>query len=139
MFALAASGLVLTGVLALDPRESMVEQKVDLVEVNHFHDESGKHVFDQLIFYDWCSRECRNQVVAWRLIKCQTQLPLKDWRRGDWCCRWNDNGVMRVVRSPAVRESWTQYDPELVEREVLPIGDRRELARPRRTARASTR
>ncbi|MEX2026593.1 MAG: hypothetical protein WEH44_04820, partial [Pirellulaceae bacterium] len=31
------------------------------------------------------------------------------------------------VRAATMRESWTQYDPELVEREYLPKEKRREL------------
>jgi hypothetical protein len=124
------SSLVLLGALCLDPHETAIEQHVDLIEVNHFHDECGKHVFDQLIFYDWCSRYCRNQVVAWRLIKSPAQLPIRDWKRGDYVCTWNDNGLLRSVRASSLRESWTQYDPELLEREILPLSERRELARP---------
>jgi hypothetical protein len=117
--------------MCLEPREAALEDCVALVEVNHFHDESGKHVFDQLIFYDWCRRLCRHQVVAWRLIKSPAQAPRRDWRRGDYCCSWSDSGVLRNVRATNLRETWTQYDPELIERGILPLSQRRELAAPR--------
>ena len=130
MNALAACGLLLANVISLEPRETALEDRVDLVEVNHFHDESGKHVFDQLIFYDWCRRVCRHQVVAWRLIKGPSPLPRRDWERRDYACTWSDSGVLRSVRAASLRETWTQYDPELAERDMLPLSQRRELASP---------
>ena len=39
---------------------------VDLIEVNHFYDENGKRVFDQLIFWDWKPAEAAHRVRAWR-------------------------------------------------------------------------
>lgn len=111
------------------PLELVLEQQVDLIEINHFYEEDGKHAFDQLIFYEWCPRECRNQVLAWRLVKGQTQIPLRDWDRGDYCCVLCENGVLRSVRSAALRESWTQYDPEVLERDIFPQEKRRELLR----------
>ena len=34
--------------------EDIAREEVDLIEVNHFFDEQGRLVFEQLIFYDWC-------------------------------------------------------------------------------------
>lgn len=105
--------------------------RVDLIEVNHYYDEYGKHVFDQLIFYDWCGDECRFHVRAWRLLKRDDQRPVHDWRRGEFVATWIDDGLLRTVRAAMIRETWTQYDPELLERAVLPKSQRRELRRVR--------
>ena len=55
------------------------------------------------------------------------QLPRFEHARGIWVCEWFDGGVQRRVEAITVRESWTQYDPELTEREYLPKEKRREL------------
>jgi hypothetical protein len=111
------------------PTQQVVVDHVDLVEVNHFYDEHGKRVFDQVIFYDWCADAGRYNVRAWRLLKTQDQVPLKNWQRGDYAAVWHDGDILREVRSRSIRETWTQYDPELVEREFLPKEQRRELSR----------
>jgi len=40
---------------------------------------------------------------------------------------WHDGEQLRNVHSRSIRETWTQYDPELVEREYLPKERRKEL------------
>jgi hypothetical protein len=107
--------------------EDLACDKVDLMEINHFHDEKGNLVFDQIIFYDWSPYHGRYQVRDWRLLKTAAQLPQRDWRQRGFVAVWHDGDVLRKVRSDAVRESWTQYDPELTEREFLPKESRREL------------
>jgi hypothetical protein len=114
----------------LAPAQDVACDQVDLVEVNHFYDEHGKRVFDQVIFYDWSESTSRYQVRAWRLLKSPNQYPLRNWERGDWSAVWNDGEVLREVRAAAFRETWTQYDPELVERDYLPKDKRRELIKP---------
>ncbi len=110
------------------PHEVVLKDSVDLVEVNHYHDARGQHVFDQLIFYDWSSQKRRFQVRAWRLIKAENQMPRRDHRNGTWLVRWHDDGAMREVTATSRRETWTQYDPELVERGNLPQEQRLDLS-----------
>ena len=102
------------------------------MEVNHFYDDQGRLVFDQVIYYNWCPVRNRYQVRDWRLLKTPTQVPLRDWRDGGYVSEWEDfkqrNGLRRV-KSKSVRETWTQHDPELVEREFLPQEKREELTR----------
>jgi hypothetical protein len=100
---------------------------VDLVEVNHFYDDQGRHVFDQVIFYDWEAGHSRHMVRAWRLVKNPAQLPQRNWKDGSYSALWYDNDVLRRVQAKSMRESWTQYDPELVEREYLPKEKRKDL------------
>lgn len=109
--------------------EIPANDRVALVEVNHYYDEYGKHVFDQLIFYDWNEENGRYDVVAWRLIKHDTMLPTTDYDRGCYNVTWMDGDFPRLVRVEQIRETWTQYDPELLERDALPESKRRELRR----------
>lgn len=123
----AVAAALLSAVVALQPQSDMPSDLVDLVEVNHFYDEHGKLVFDQIIFYDWCDVQCRYNVCAWRMLKRPAQIPARDWRKGSYSATWHENGVLRRVSAKAMRETWTQHDPELVERDFLPKEHRREL------------
>ncbi|MEX2173830.1 MAG: hypothetical protein WD872_05670 [Pirellulaceae bacterium] len=113
--------------LGLNPAEDVAREQVDLIEVNHFYDEQGRLVFDQVIFYDWAPEQSRHMVRAWRLVKNPAQLPERDWREGGYQAVWQDGEVLRQVHARSMRETWTQYDPELVEREYLPKERRKEL------------
>jgi hypothetical protein len=111
----------------ISPQEDVARERVDLVEVNHFYDEQGRLVFDQTIFYDWSPAHSRHMVRAWRLVKNPAQLPQRDWQDGGYAALWHDGEVLRHVHADSMRETWTQYDPELVEREFLPKEQRKEL------------
>lgn len=132
MGACSWSVVVLCSSLGLNPTEDVVFDAVDLIEINHFHDDQGKLVFDQMIFYDWSEADSRYQVRAWRMMKTPAQIPRRNWRDGGFTAVWHDtqNGaVLRKVSAQSFRESWTQYDPELVEREFLAKEKRRDLRR----------
>ena len=96
-------------------KSSVVFDSVDLIEVNHYYDENGVLVLDQIIFYDWCPKDCRFHVRAWRLLKNRSQLPRGDKKRG-YVVTWMDDNVLRKVHAKSLNQTWTQYDPELVER-----------------------
>jgi hypothetical protein len=114
--------------LSVVPRDDVSRESVDLVELNHFYDENGRLVFDQVIFWDWSERDARYQVAAWRLVKHEVQLPRPDCcGRKFWTVLWQDGDRHRAITAHAYRETWTQYDPELAEREYLPAANRREL------------
>lgn len=108
---------------------NVVDDSVDVIEVNHVYDAKGKHIFDQTIFYGWCDTECRYQVIAWRLLKHSSQHPIRIHEKDEYEAIWKDGIILRKVRSKAMRETWTQEDPELREREILPREHRRELTR----------
>ena len=117
----------ITVAVGIAPREDVARESVDLIELNHFFDEHGRLVFDQVIFYDWSSADGRYNVRAWRLVKNPAQLPQRDWATGGYSAMWQDGEQLRHVQSRSIRETWTQYDPELVEREYLPKERRKEL------------
>jgi len=116
--------LLLLGII---PHDDVVRESVDLVELNHFYDEHGRLVFDQVIFYDWSPGDSRYMVRAWRLVKNPNILPVRDWDRGGYRSLWQDGEQLRDIHALSFRETWTQYDPELVEREFLPKERRKEL------------
>lgn len=118
---------LLLSLLAIVPREDIAREKCDLIELNGLYDEQGRLVFDQIIFYDFCRERSRYQVRAWRLVKDHNQLPTYDHTTGLWQCRWLDGEVTRCVTADSYRRTWTQYDPELAEREFYPKERRKEL------------
>ena len=105
--------------IASNPIEMTVTETVDVIEINHFYDEHGRLVFDQALFYRWCRRQERHNILAWRLVKERPQIPAMNWSRGAYSALWLDGEVLRRTDARTVRETWTQYDPELVEREWL--------------------
>jgi len=109
---------------------TVVQQRVDLIELNHFIDDSGRHVFDQLIFYDWSAVHGRYHVRAWRLVKTPTQLPVRHWNPASYRCVWHDDGVLREVWSPLYRETWSQNDPERENRKLLAEDKRPDFRQP---------
>src|SRR6478736_264421 len=100
--------------LSIVPLDDVARESVDLIELNHFYDEHGRLVFDQVIFYDWSVGETRYNVRAWRLVKNPSQLPQREWDSDSYSAIWQDGEQIRNLRSKSLRETWTQYDPELL-------------------------
>ena len=122
---------MLLTIISTNPPADVAWDRVDFVEVNHFYDDQARHVFDQVIFYDWCSEQCRYNVRAWRLLKKPGQKPQRDWKTDNYVAVWHDGKVLRKVEARHFRESWSQRDPELLERAYLPKAQRRELTDPK--------
>ena len=136
------AGLLLIGVA---PNSSTspapIRQRVDMIELNHFVDDEGREVFQQVIFYDWSKAHDCFHVRAWRLIKKPSQLPQRRWDPKQYQCTWNDEGLLRQVWAPSMRETWTQRDPERVNRAILPEEQRIPLWKPvvaRRSSESNT-
>lgn len=132
--------LLLAGIAPASPTTSTtVRQRVDLIELNHFVDEDGREVFRQVIFYDWSKTHRRFHVRAWRLIKRENQLPQRRWNPSHYQCSWHDDGILRQVWSSSMRETWTQQDPERVNRGLLPEDQRVPLFAPKVASREADR
>ncbi len=131
------ASLLLIGIAPATENEEapVVSQRVDLIELNHFVDEDGREVFRQVIFYDWSKTHRRFHVRAWRLVKHESQIPQRRWNPTRYQCTWHDDGLLRQVSAPQLRETWTQQDPERVNRALLPEDQRIPLFVPK-TARA---
>lgn len=102
---------------AVTPRDA-----VCLIERNHFFNERCEPVFTQYIFFDWSG--ARHDVVAWRLEKegyVFTERPP--------CVTWTEEGMVYQVRGKIWRETWSQTDEEVFEREILKKELRRGLFR----------
>ncbi len=116
--------LYLALLLAILPHDTTLRDSVSVLEVQHFYDEHGRLVFDQLI--GWGEDD---HVVFWRLIKTESDLPRRDWQAGGYVTTYMDGEQLRTVRAFAFRERWESYDVELWDREALPKEKRRGLRR----------
>ena len=141
--------------ITLLPIDQEIEEHVDRIELNHFYSGDGKLVFDQVIFWDWNQSLARYEIRDWRLIKdCRyvddtrkqqwdtehpdgppyvpESRPVHAWprsRSGRPLCDWFDekSHKPRRVTADVLIESWTDFDPELIDREKLPQENRRGL------------
>ena len=98
----------------------------DLVELTHFFDGEGRTVFDQVIYWNWHPEEYAYRVRAWRRLKSSQMRPRRS-RAGAWRAVWWDGERLREVRSGSFCETWTQYDPELLDSRDFPKGLRLDL------------
>jgi hypothetical protein len=114
-------------VAATIPQECVRRESVAIIEYNRFYGESGQLVFEQLIFID-IDRSGGEEITAWRMVKHPSQVPAYDWERGCFVTTWYDSdSIMRSVFSHSLRDTFLQYDPELLARNELPQEKRRGL------------
>lgn len=124
--------LILVGAVATtdaSPPSSNLEEppaqaEVDLIELNHFLDDTGREVFQQVIFYDWSRHDRQLEVRAWRLIKHPSQLPRRLRDDSGFRVRWQDKGKVREVVSASLRETYSRQDPERANRRLVPENER---------------
>ncbi len=97
-------------------------ERVDLIELNHFYDDLGRNMYDQVIFYEWSPDYRRYHVIAWCLVENDLgRMPSKVVGSDDYVVRWHDRDskVRREVRSNLYRETWTRVDPERANKKLL--------------------
>lgn len=113
--------------LTANPKEDIARERCDVLEGNSFYDENGRLVFNQLIVWQWNDCHCRHECHAWRMVKGPSMWPERDWGRGGYSVLWIDGEVVREVRAETYNRTHSQFDPELIDRCVLPREQRREL------------
>ena len=121
---------LLTAISTGSSHSMVARQSVDLIELHHSYDDVGRHVFDQIVFYEWSDERQNYRVIAWRMVKRDEQLPVRTWNPRGYRCIWQDEGILREVWSPLFRETWSQHDPERANRKLFPEASRPELAQP---------
>lgn len=135
------------------PANGPTTYECDSVELNHNYDDSGRLVFDQWVFRRWNSEQNREAVEWWCLIrgardnvdeKARDAWNLDKTKVGPYIPPFspqnlperntlivaypfgvsNDGMFVKVKYKYSFNETWTQYDPELVDRELLPKENR---------------
>ena len=123
--------ILATIAVALLPSEGVVQDRCDVIEVNHYHGDDGRLIQTQVIFWDYQDDKPGEQVAAWRLWKNPSRLPTKNQFTGEWELLFNDEGTMRMVTAGSYRETWTQFDREMESRRDLPKSEQRGLTKMR--------
>lgn len=117
---------VLLLAMAILPTTQPVVDRVDVIEVSHVYSAQGDHVFSQLLFWELAS-DGEYDLRTWLLLKQGGHRPEYDFARGDYVARFSSWEQFHEVRAPVFRETWTQYDPELIARDRMPKENRRGL------------
>jgi len=105
--------------------EDIAEEHCETQHLNHFYDENGRLVFNQIIYENqgWYDPEIQD----WRLYQKAGQYPRKNYHTGNYESLWHDGDILRKIISQTRKESWTQTDPEIEAREFLPKENRKQL------------
>lgn len=130
--ALFAACALIGAACAEVPPPGVAYDAADVSEQNAFYDECGKLIFIQHVWWLWSNDFARHECLAWRMARHHSQRPARDWRNGGYVAVWYDGDLLRVTRTGGFRESWTQVDVEVIDRQVLPKEQRRELSNPKR-------
>ena len=88
---------------------------VEVVELNHVYDDEGRRVFSQVILWDWCARDSSHHVRDWAYVDKPPYAKVS----GNTAYVPSGRGV-QVIKGRAVRETWSQYDREAMDRAEVP-------------------
>jgi hypothetical protein len=80
----------------------------DTVEINHYYDGEARKIFTQLIFRDW--QGVQGWIMADKALVSNGKVYLK---------------CGKIVRYDRLEVTHTQHDPELDDRERIPVEQRR--------------
>jgi hypothetical protein len=108
-----------------------IREHVDLIELNHKHDERGCHTFSQVIFWERSVANGKYRVRDWVMVDDRESLcSVPSKQGGIYVSTFVRNGIFYSVRSLLFRESWTQTDPEIEDSKKNPKHLRRLLSKP---------
>ncbi len=122
------NALILAGCLGLMLRVPTLTDPIDVIEVNHVLNADNEETLVQLIFWN-LGPNGYLEIVAWRLHTNSSHDPKLDFRTGRFVVRMVDKSDVRVITSKAFIETWTTFDPELVDRIGNPQEGRLGLSR----------
>jgi hypothetical protein len=130
--------IVLLSIIPL--KDDAIADECHTLELNHYFDGCGQRIFSQWIFWEWNEKESRNDVVDWRMAD-NGNTPRNELSRanrsvkkidGGYRVNFRDYETTREVTAKEFRETWTQFDPEVEQRKILPTDQRRLLTKPKR-------
>lgn len=103
---------------------------VDVIEINHFISPcSGEVCLYQVVFWQFSPGLGRYVVRDWRTLKSSHQLPYRAGNQYRAC--WHDSrdagNALRVVSARHAVETFTTYDTEQVNQELVDRNQRRGL------------
>lgn len=115
---------------------AVITDRVGLIELNHQYSYAGRYTYSQIIFWEFDPSTRRKHVRDWTLLEPSSPIekcPLKNIDTGIIESKWiDDKGVSRVVTSPDFLESWTQEDPERMDKKRWHESRREGLTQPKK-------
>lgn len=117
------------------PLGEATTEHVDSIELNHFWPECSdesyplthKYAFSQYLFRSWNRDTSTHDIIAWKMKKDGISPPRYDHERGVWVMTFNDGLKLRRITAGSFVETRSTFDPEIAERERLPVERRRGL------------
>lgn len=79
------------------PDNDTLTDRCDLVIVNHVYDKKGL-VLSQLVFVEYKPALSNYEVIAYRMLHDNSALPQRDWRTGEYVCRYFESKRPREIR-----------------------------------------
>ncbi len=118
--------ILLLGAVPFDVQGTQIAN-CDYVEFNRYHDPDGRVVFNQMIFYTWDLRNGRYDVRGWRLNPDGKSVVTRNWENLGYVIQWKDTSGVYKLTTDIVRYTYTDFDPELRERDFIPRDRRKPL------------
>jgi hypothetical protein len=114
---------MITLLLALALTSQPAPVRVDVVEINTY-ERDGEVVLRQALLRRWLRLSHGNghYVEEWRLVQGE---PQPFWRAGKRFVAMQTSDGIIIVEARSYRETRTPYDPELLERGIYPMDQRR--------------
>ncbi len=128
--------LLLVMLLAFAPsvkpiKEGSHVEYCDLIEVNSHISENGRHMYDQIIFWEWSPELKRMIVCSWCLVGDDKSYPVKIGNRYKYTRRLSRNRSIIIYTDMSISTS-SKLDPERDNKNIFPEKYRRDLFRGKR-------
>lgn len=107
---------VLLAVLCLLDDPGVIVRRYDVLEINHVYDEQAKHVFSQVLAWRWSDYGLHCQ---WWMRHEPRYHVIRERDTYSTLIHPSLGATVRV-EAPCFRETWTQWDREIVDRQCFP-------------------
>lgn len=104
-----------------------IEDTVDVIEHNYFYNEQGEVQLDQYLFLRYSPSLSKYIVIAWRTNK-EFSPPYKNGKGYVMTFYDSRDKTHRKVHAKHIRETHTDYDPEIANQELLESVKRPDLS-----------
>lgn len=114
----------------------VTEEHVDMIEYNNLYDENGDALLDQIVLWNWDIHDKAYRCCDFAVVGTPPPQPNKPGEKKD--CKPSSEmnypmkmpngsyrtivsklGRTRVIYSNLMRETWTQFDPEVADQEHI--------------------
>lgn len=101
----------LLALIGLVPNDAAIEDRVQIIELQHVYDEQAQCIFHQMLFWER-TYEGNLRVVAWRIWTAESPTPLREPVGRGFVLLWMDGEQLRRVYAKGWKESYRLYENE---------------------------